>query len=346
MKGGIKVSDFYEYVDDKGNSIEVDIEELVSRLDIVQYVSQYIELEEKKGEFWACCPFHDNDETPSFAINPEKQQWFCQACKKGGNIVGFYIEYHNVKFPEAIVGLCKYAKLDVSELKAPPDTIRILREYSRKRKKKVNIQRKILKDDCMLIYDKAPIKEWLSEGISQSILEKYQVRYNKLDNAIVFPIWDNDGNIINIKKRTLNNNYKALKQPKYINFCKIGELDYLFGFAQNKDTYNSYKTIILFESEKSVMKLESHGYFNSVALSTSTITQKQAITLIQTGKEIVIALDKDVPVTEIRKRFKYLIKFTNTSVIIDSSNMLKPKDSPIDCGFDVFNELYKRRIKL
>ena len=327
--------------------LNIDIENLVSHIDLIEYVSQYIELQEKNSEFWTSCCFHSGDETASLAFNPEKQVWFCLGCKRSGNVYSFAKEYHKLSPSETVMELCSYAKLDVGEVQAPTDIIKQFRFMKRNfNKKHIDINHKVLNKDCMLVYDKEPIKEWLEEGISQEVLEKYDVRYDRLNNAIAFPIFDDDGNIINIKKRTLQKNFKDLKRPKYINLYKIGKLDYLWGFAQNKHKYNDYKSLILFEGEKSVMKLETAGYFNSVALSTSSITKEQANTLIKTNKDIVIAMDKGIDMEHIRRNFSYLSRFTNTFVIFDRNGLLEDKMAPIDNGIEVFKKLYEQRIKI
>lgn len=331
------------------NDNNIDIEKLISHIDLYSYVNQYLEPDKiNNSEAWYHCPFHD-DYTPSMSVSIDKQVWYCFSCKSGGDVLSFCKKIHGVSTLKAINMLCEYANLkntDITELKAPPDSLRVLKMLNRKHDKVTNFVRKPLKNDIMLMYEKRPIVEWLNEGISQEVLDKYQVRYCDLDNTIAFPIFDNDGNIINIKKRTLNKNYKKLKITKYINVYKVGKLDYLFGFALNKDKYDDYKDLILFESEKSVMKLESFGLYNGLAVSTSSISKEQAISLINTGKNIVIAMDKDVTLSHIRKNFQYLINFTNTYVMLDYDNLLDEKDAPIDKGIDTFMRLYSKRMKL
>ena len=328
------------------NELGIDLEELIAHIDIVEYIGQFLELEEKNGEYWTNCPFHDGDDNASFAVSQEKQMWFCQGCKQGGNVYHFVRKYNKISPGEAVIILCQYAKLDVNDIPAPPDILRYLRKLKRTfNKKTININHKVLNKDCMLIYDKKPIKEWLAEGIDQFVLDRYDVRYDKLGNCIVFPIYDNDGNIINIKKRYLGD-YKKKNISKYMNCYPIGRLDYLFGFCQNQHTYNECYDIIVFEGEKSVMKAETFGMTNSVALSTSSITNEQANILIRTGKNIVIAMDKGISLEHIRRTFSYLIRFTNVYVIFDRNNLLDEKDSPIDKGYDIFKQLYNERIKL
>ena len=334
-------------VNTKSDEINVDVEELVSHIDIVEYISQYLDLEERHGEYWCCCPFHNGDDNASFAINQDKQMWFCQGCKSGGNVYTFAKRFHKLSSAETVVHLCEYAKLDVGDIPAPPDILRYLRKVKKTfNKKTFDVNHKILNKDCMLVYEKRPVKEWLEEGISQEVLDKYDVRYDDLDNSIVFPIYDNDGNIINIKKRTLKADFKLLRKPKYMNCYPVGRLDYLYSFSQNKLLYKNYNDIILFEGEKSCLKAETFGLYNTVALSTSSISKEQANTLIRTGKNIIIAMDKGISLEQVRRTFSYLIRFTNCFIIYDNSNLLEDKCSPIDCGYDIFKQLYNERIKL
>ena len=59
------------------------IQDLLSKVDLVDLISGYVTLQNKSGRWWACCPFH-NEKTPSFSVNPEKGFYHCFGCGKGG----------------------------------------------------------------------------------------------------------------------------------------------------------------------------------------------------------------------------------------------------------------------
>ncbi|MBC7190574.1 DNA primase, partial [Candidatus Aerophobetes bacterium] len=73
------------------------LEEIKHRLDIVELISEYIDLKKTGQNYKSLCPFH-SEKTPSFFVNPSKQIFHCFGCGKGGDIVTFVMEYEKVSF--------------------------------------------------------------------------------------------------------------------------------------------------------------------------------------------------------------------------------------------------------
>ena len=82
------------------------IEEVRSRNDIVDVVSQYVKLTKRGSTYFGLCPFH-NEKTPSFSVTPAKQMYYCFGCGAGGNVFTFLMEYENYTFSEAMQALEK-----------------------------------------------------------------------------------------------------------------------------------------------------------------------------------------------------------------------------------------------
>jgi DNA primase len=77
------------------------IDDLRRQADIVRLISDYVPLKKKGANWMACCPFH-REKTPSFAVNPAKEIFYCFGCQKGGSIFNFVMEMERVSFPEAV----------------------------------------------------------------------------------------------------------------------------------------------------------------------------------------------------------------------------------------------------
>ena len=93
------------------------LDELSSRLNIVDVVSAYVPLTRKGGNYWGLCPFH-REKTPSFSVNESKQIFHCCGCGKGGGAVRFVMEMENLPFPAAVRKLAAQA-LSLSHISDP-----------------------------------------------------------------------------------------------------------------------------------------------------------------------------------------------------------------------------------
>lgn len=313
---------------------EVDLATLKEKIDIVKYVGQFLDLTLSNGEWWGSCPFHQ-EKTPSFSVNGEKQLYFCYGCHAGGSVIDFASDYNKISFPEAVEKLATEYKIPRSRV---PVLVRIAKKYIKKNIAKETIKMEYI-NNPMLSYDKADIVEWIKEGIPQVIIDKFEVRYDRHNDNIVFPILDSEGKIISIKARTLI----AGKKPKYYYYTKIGTVNFLYGYYQNQKAIAEKNEMIIFEGEKSVMKAESYGYFNSVASMTDRIANSIENIILAPSKDIVIAWDKGVSATQIKKEVSLLKKYKNVYILQDTKNLLMPKDAPVDQGKEVFDYLYSQK---
>lgn len=332
------------------------IQQVNNAINVVDYAAQYLDLNEYRGEYWAICPFHENDTDPSLSFNREKNVFNCFGCKTSGSTIQFVMYYHNLSFPKAIEHLINYANLTIVK-RERSEILEYLRKIQYKKKNKKQIEREYLPDNIMNRYVKKPVVEWLNEGIKQEILDKYNVRYDVCGNRIVFPIIDINGKIIAVKGRTLFSNYEELGLTKYIYYQEIGTNDFLYGLYQNLQYIKEKNEVIIFEGAKSVYKAEGYGYKNVISLETSNINEDQMRLLLQLKCDVVFALDQGVKITTQKvknikdKKYTYvniglLPKLTNVYVIEDRFSLLQPKDSPVDQGKEVWEKLYEARYKI
>ena len=206
---------------------------------------------------------------------------------------------------------------------------------------------------------------WLAEGITQEALNQAQIGFYPGGDQITIPHFDQNNRFIGLRGRTLCAE-EGERYGKYRPLRINGELYNhplgmnLYNFNYSKDNMGITKKAIVFEGEKSTLLYKSYfGLENdiSVACCGSSVSQTQIMQLIDAGaQEIIIAFDrqfKEIGDTEFQHLKRNLIKtrerFKNEvliSFIFDKNMITGYKSSPIDCGKDIFLQLFKERIIL
>jgi len=328
---------------------QFDTESLKEKINIVDYIKQYVKLKNNGKNYLGLCPFHKED-TPSFAVNEDGQYCHCFGCGITYDVIGFAQEYHHVSFKQAVLGLYGFIGEDASRL-VVPNVMAMIKEFTPKHKKVIPFERWTLQETCFDGITFEPIQEWIDEGITQEVLVAHKVGYDLVSNSIAFPIYDSIGNIIAIKHRTLDPDFKKKLIPKYIYNVPIGILDTFYWYYQNIEHIYDSNEIIIVESEKSVMKLESWGVKNAVASMTSNVSPEQLELLLKTDgvRDIVVAFDNDKSMDHVIKTFLPLRSYKNFYIVRDwagTDALLGVKDSPCDKGYEVWKELYENKERI
>jgi len=206
---------------------------------------------------------------------------------------------------------------------------------------------------------------WLKDGIKPEIMDKFHIGFWNRENKITIPHFDINGRLIGIRARTLDPQEAEL-YGKY-RPVQIGNTLYahplhfnLYGIYEHQEAIRQRRSAIIVEGEKSV--LLDTGYYgdlsNTVACCGSSLNKFQVnlLTNILGVNEITIAFDKEyqdwssteaqeyrAKIENICKRYKWQATFY---YIWDIDNLLGYKDSPFDKGKEVFEQLYKHRIKV
>jgi len=329
------------------------LNELAEKIDIVDYIGQTEELHKKGNEYFCCCPFHDNDDTPSLCIYPSSNRWYCFGCDAGSSIYDWIMKKDNVGFADSVKKVVDITDSDINMVVwNESESVKFLKELKKNKESKTTLfklDRQVLdfSSDYLDKYSDELPEEWLDEGITAEAMRKYNIRIDHNANRIVYPVFDADNNFIGVKGRTRIKAYKELGLSKYMNYQKIGTIDYFQGWQQAM--YNNPKSLIIFEGVKSCMKAYGWGITNTVAAETSNLSDGQVQLLIKHGfHEIVIAWDSDQTFKSIvtNPKIQILKRFTMVSVIKDNNKLLGEKEAPVDKGERVFRELLDRRVKI
>ena len=204
---------------------------------------------------------------------------------------------------------------------------------------------------------------WIKDGIGIKSMKKFGIKLSILDHQVIIPHRNIDNKLIGVRARNLKKElvesgkkYMPVAWKKRILKHPTGAC--LYGLNKTRKDIEKYNTVILFESEKSVLQLDTMYPDKSigVCLSGGSITNYQ-LEILKTLdiNEVVIALDKEYKEIGGQEEIFYAQKIQNVfinkllpyfkcSVIWDQNNLLNEKDSPTDRGIKIFEELYKNRI--
>ena len=112
-----------------------EVDQIKQKIDIVDYISQFVSLKNAGRNFKGLCPFH-SEKSPSFMVSAERQIWHCFGCQKGGDIFSFLMEYEKLDFSESLKTLAAQAGVTLNgpiyktEQEKKKDTVYTLNTYA------------------------------------------------------------------------------------------------------------------------------------------------------------------------------------------------------------------------
>lgn len=288
------------------------LDEIRQRTDIVEIVSETVQLRRSGKGFLGLCPFHP-DKKPSMNVNPDLGIFKCFSCGKGGNVFHFVMSKHGLTFPEAIRMLAERAgvPLPEDEIKDPEAQLKFSRKeaaykviesaeaYFRAQLKQSSGQltysyfiRRGFDDDIQQLFGLGyspdswtQTLQYLSEqGFSEQAMEdaglilrrdKDNSAYDRFRGRAMFPIHDHLGKAIGFGARRMQEDDN---QPKYINSPQSLIYDksrVLYGLAQAKSTIRTLGHALLTEGYADTISLVQAGFGNAVASSGTALTVEQ-----------------------------------------------------------------------
>lgn len=348
------------------------IDEVKSKNDIVDVIGSYISLNDKNK---ALCPFH-NDHSPSFSVHPDKQIYKCFSCGESGNVITFVEKFLGISFQEAVKLLADRAgiKLNINVAKKTnkydkyyeiTDTVNkyfknnIFSSNGQQALKYLNdrhIDKDIINEFNIGISTNNKLHEILAKKYNLEDLLKIDIVrevdnkiYDTFQNRIMFPIIDEDNNIVGFSGRKyLANDLDNKQLSKYVN---SRETDI---FIKSKIFYNinnalpnikKSKEIIITEGFMDTIRMVSIGYNNTVALMGTAFTKEHLDKIIKYKCRVVLNLDQDnAGVLGTISIGDELIK-NNIDVSVIVFDDYKDSDEYIiNKGKEAFDYAYKNRI--
>ncbi len=235
--------------------------------------------------------------------------------------------------------------------------------FATKKKKDFKVN-EVIDDSVLNSFYPIPYSGWFNEGISHRTQKKFNIRFDVVHNAIIIPQLNENGQLVGVRRRALNESDIELEgkyKPIFANgrWLNADTSTIFYGLFENKENITRSKKAIVFEAEKSVMQLDTfyNGAAPSVALFGSNMSDYQADLLRKLGvEELIVALDKEYQdersyrtyLKVLVKKFQKFQSFFTITFVLDNynSSLLGYKDSPSDHGKEVFEKLLRRRIIL
>ena len=251
-----------------------------------------------------------------------------------------------VKFLHRILGVPYEFKRKEEKVEKKYDPLHLFKRIANKRKM-VNVgDIQALEDE--LLNDFVPMLhiDWYREGIMPWARDRFKLAYSYRRKRVVIPIhhWLTK-ELVGFNMRTTVPNYDEFGISKYWITPTYQKSNNLYGLAENYDSIIAKKIVTVFESEKSTLKRFSVMDDTCVSLQGKTMSDEQTRILIGLDSEIVLALDKDVDINEVRHICEKFYRIRPVSYIYDQWDLLDEKDSPADQGDKIFKFLFEHRVK-
>ena len=299
------------------------IDELLSRVDIVDVVDSRVALKKAGREYQACCPFH-NEKTPSFTVSPGKQFYHCFGCGAHGSAISFLMEYEHMEFVDAIEELASMAGITVPREASQPhhkesrglfelmeQVAKYYREQLRQHEKAEQaiayLKQRGLSGEIAATFGigYAPpgwdnlLKHFSGKNVSEKqlldaglLIEKQNGGYyDRFRDRIMFPITDRRGRVIGFGGRALGD-----ETPKYLNspetelFHKGREL---YGLYEARKHSKTLERLIVVEGYMDVVSLSQYGVKNVVATLGTATTAEHLDKLFRIVPEVIFCFDGD-----------------------------------------------------
>lgn len=201
--------------------------------------------------------------------------------------------------------------------------------------------------DDKLLHDFVPMLhiDWLREGVMPWTREKFGLAYSYKHKRVVIPLryWAT-GELLGFNQRTTVENYDEFNIKKYFITPTYPKALNLYGLYENYNSIQKAGYVVVAESEKSVLKRDSFGDGTVVALSGKSMSDEQVRILMGLNVEIVIGLDKDVDINEVRHLCEKFKNVRKVSYIYDFMDILNHKDAPMDASDKDYQFLLESRV--
>lgn len=299
------------------------IQELLSRIDIVEVINKVSPLKRTGKNFMCCCPFH-KEKTPSFSVSQQKQFFKCFGCGASGNVIGFLMRYEGLSYPEAIRKLAESIGMTVPETPRDRETRTRVRSLTDMMKAASDYYSASLMTNTRTIEylkqrgitgetaarfalgyspdawqplkdvfgDQYASKDLEEEGGCGLVIHNGDKRYDRFRGRLMFPIRNPRGQVIAFGARTLNGD----EHPKYLNspetalYHKSREI---YGLYEASASIREKHRAIVCEGYMDVIQLSQAGFTEACAALGTAVTAEHVQKLLRAVDTVYFSFDGD-----------------------------------------------------
>ena len=318
------------------------IDEIRSRLDILDVVQSRVVLKKKGQNYWGCCPFH-NEKTPSFCVNVQKGIFKCFGCGEGGDAITFLMKINNQSFSEVIKDLAKEFGIEL------PSSSGNTKQHSEEKEKIKNLMQKACDyyhNNLKTMPEAKKALDYLHQrGITDEIINEYKLGYSpkgyselqkkfkadytpdimekaglilktekgdvvdRFRHRIMIPIKDEKSSVIDFGARAI----EPEQNPKYLNspdtyLYNKSRILYGIDVAKNKMIEEDF--VVIMEGYFDVISAQAAGLKNAVAScgTALTVDHIKLIAKYSKSRKIYLSFDTDAAGLKATKRSTDVIK--------------------------------------
>lgn len=304
------------------------IEKIQQSADIVDVVSEYVQLKKQGRNHFGLCPFH-GEKSPSFSVSHDKQIYHCFGCGAGGNVFSFLMQIEGYSFVEAALALADKLHIDL------PDQINTVqpKDANSENEKMIEAHELLKKFYHHLLVNtnegQAALDYLTSRGFTKESIEQFEIGYaldswdfvakfltkrgynpqlmekagllvkksssdqylDRFRNRIMFPIVDHGGRTIAFSGRVLGQ-----EQPKYLNSPEtpiFNKSKVLYNFHNARVHIRKNQQVVLFEGFADVISAVRSGVQHSIATMGTSLTEAQAKIIKRNAGDVIICYDSD-----------------------------------------------------
>ena len=341
-------------------------------VNIVDVISNYVNLEKKGKNYFGICPFHD-DHTPSMSVSEEKQIFTCFVCGVSGNVFSFIKDYENITFVEAVSKVAGISGISIDK------EVKITKKFDLEYKA-YDLAVKYYKNNLKTELGKEALEYLKSRNISEDIINEFDIGLslndnnltrlllgknytedmllniglsNKKDilydifrNRIMFPIHNSNGDAVGFSGRIYDNSVDS----KYINtkethIFKKGEI--LFNYHRAILESKKLKYIILCEGQMDAIRIYSSGVKNVVATMGTALTNYHVNLIRKLNVKVILNMDSDTAGIKATLQNGELLKQSGIDVLVLKLSGAKDPDEYINkYGIDSYKDSIKHAVSL